>query len=53
MSEEHLETVFDDEVHSDGRERPKRNHCVIVIGASAGGIEPLKRIVRDLPRPTP
>lgn len=26
-----------------------KNRCVIVIGASAGGIEPLKQIVRDLP----
>jgi len=28
---------------------PPQNHCIIVIGASAGGVEPLQRIVRDLP----
>ncbi|WP_184701791.1 chemotaxis protein CheB [Aminobacter aganoensis] len=25
------------------------NHCLIAIGASSGGVEPLKQIVRDLP----
>jgi two-component system chemotaxis response regulator CheB len=31
----------------------ERNRCIIVIGASAGGIEPLKQIVRDLPANLP
>ncbi|MDX8534428.1 chemotaxis protein CheB [Mesorhizobium sp. VK25A] len=30
-----------------------RNRCIIVIGASAGGIEPLKTIVSDLPAGLP
>ncbi|WP_292574942.1 chemotaxis protein CheB, partial [Mesorhizobium sp.] len=32
---------------------PTNNHNIIVIGASAGGIEPLKRIVADLPADLP
>ncbi|TGT74854.1 chemotaxis protein CheB [bacterium M00.F.Ca.ET.159.01.1.1] len=32
---------------------PSNNHNIIVIGASAGGIEPLKRIVGDLPADLP
>jgi two-component system chemotaxis response regulator CheB len=29
------------------------NRCIITIGASAGGVEPLKQIVRDLPADLP
>ena len=32
---------------------PAKNHHIIVIGASAGGIEPLKRIAADLPASLP
>ncbi|BCM17923.1 chemotaxis protein CheB [Mesorhizobium sp. J8] len=32
---------------------PAKNHNVIVIGASAGGIEPLRQIVSDLPADLP
>lgn len=32
---------------------PANNHNIIVIGASAGGIEPLKRLVADLPAGLP
>ncbi|MDX8523661.1 chemotaxis protein CheB [Mesorhizobium sp. MSK_1335] len=32
---------------------PSKNHNIVVIGASAGGIEPLKRIVGDLPADLP
>ncbi|TIS49773.1 MAG: chemotaxis protein CheB, partial [Mesorhizobium sp.] len=36
-----------------GLRRAKRNRFIIVIGASAGGVEPLKQIVRDLPADLP
>ena len=32
---------------------PAKNHNIIVIGASAGGVEPLKKIVSDLPADLP
>ncbi|WP_280950727.1 chemotaxis protein CheB, partial [Mesorhizobium sp. WSM3882] len=35
------------------RRAKARNRCIIVIGASAGAVEPLKKIVSDLPADLP
>ncbi|RAZ83142.1 chemotaxis protein CheB [Mesorhizobium hawassense] len=38
---------------STGRSKHSNKHNIVVIGASAGGIEPLKQIVSDLPADLP
>ncbi|WP_348628445.1 chemotaxis protein CheB [Mesorhizobium sp. WSM3868] len=41
------------EAETSSRQGEARNRCIIVIGASAGGVEPLRKIVSDLPADLP